>query len=116
METLKAFLLEHLMMQHLASLTVQCLVFLLLPNLEKNLAVRKVYHLVYLSELMKASQRVPCLVQLKALLKAVHLAYLSELLKESSRDLYLDLRITSKMVTNYELLWVLLISYMMAKG
>ena len=93
-------------MQHLASLKVQCLVFLIHPNLENNLVLRKV-HLEYLSELLKASLKTPCLALMKEVLNATHLAHLKENLKESRSDLYLDLRITLLMVIYYELQRVL---------
>ena len=58
------FQLEHLMVQHSALLTTQCLVLLILANLEYNLVVSKVHHLVYLSDMLKGSLKVICLVLL----------------------------------------------------
>ena len=37
----EGFWLEHLILQHLASLTTQCMVLLILPKLENNLVMRK---------------------------------------------------------------------------
>ena len=77
MENLKVFQLEHLMMYHLASLKHQCLVLLILPDLENSLVVKKVYGLVHMSEL-KVSLYVPCLDLLKAVMNIVYLEYLKE--------------------------------------
>ena len=79
MVTLKAFQLEYLMMYHLASLKVQCLVLLILPKLDKSLVVKKVYDLVNMSDVLKVSLYVPCLDLLKAVMNTVHLVYLNDL-------------------------------------
>ena len=90
METLKAFQLEQLMMYHLASLKHQCLVLLILPNLEKSLVVKKMYDLVNMSDVLKVSLYVPCLDLLKAVMNIVHLVNLYDLQKDLRMDLYLD--------------------------
>ena len=46
------------MMQHLAYMTIQYLVLLIPTNTEKNLVIRKVNDLVYLSEVLKAPLKV----------------------------------------------------------
>ena len=71
-----AFQLDHLMMYHLASLKVQCLVLLILPNLEKSSVLHKVYGLVNMSDVLKVSLYVPCLDLLEAVMNIVHLEYL----------------------------------------
>ena len=74
----------------MASLIVQCWVLLILPNLAENLVVSKLHHLVYLSELLKAYLKIPCLALMKAVMNTMHLAHMNEVLKESKRDLHLD--------------------------
>ena len=55
------FQLEHTMMKDWALLTTQCLVLLILANLEYNLVISKVNHLVFLIEMLKAYLKIPCL-------------------------------------------------------
>ena len=100
-------------MQHLASLTVQCLVFLILLNLENNLVLWKGHYLVYLRELLKAYLNLSILVLMKAVVNTMHLAELNETMKESKIYLYLDLRITLLMVIYYEVLWAFLTLFLM---
>ena len=78
------------MVQHLASLTVQCLVLLILPNLGKKKVATKVDNLSCLSGLLKRHLKVLGLTLLKGVMNAVHSAYMNELLKESKRDFHLD--------------------------
>ena len=59
-------------------------------KLKENLVVRKVHHLVYLSEILKSSLKVPCLVLLKEFLNPDHLEHLSNILKDLRKDLYLE--------------------------
>ena len=87
------FQLEHLMVQHSALLTTQCLVLLIIANLEYNLVISKVDHLVFLIELLKAYLKIPCLALMKAAMNTTHLALMNHTLKESRRDLHLDLSI-----------------------
>ena len=84
------FQLVHLMLQHLAYLTVQCWVFLILQKLEKNFAVSKVHHLVYFSEMLKAYLKIPGLALMRAVRNVVHLAHKNDILKESILELCLD--------------------------
>ena len=78
------------MVQHLASLTVQCLVLLILPNLGKKKVATKVDHLLCLSGLLKTHLKVLGSTLLKGVMNAVRSAYMNELLKESRRDFYLN--------------------------
>ena len=55
---------------------------LIILNLEDNLIVKKLDHLVYMINVLKASLKVLCLVLLKIFLNAVHLEYLSDIQKE----------------------------------
>ena len=84
------FQLEHLMVQHSALLTTQCLVLLILANLEYNLVVSKVQYLVFLIELLKAYLKIPCLALMKAVMNTTHLVLMNQNLKESRRELHLD--------------------------
>ena len=70
--THKPFQLEHMIMNYLDSLTVKLLVLLIILNLENYLVVRKVYHLVYLSGMLKLSLMELCLVLLKSVLNESH--------------------------------------------
>ena len=79
------FQLEHLMVQHLALLTTQCLVLLILANLKYNLVVTKVYHLVFLIELLKAYLKIPCLALMMAVMNTTHFYLMNQTLKESRR-------------------------------
>ena len=100
MENLKDFQLNNLMGQQWASLIVNCLVFLILKNLEKNLVLRNMNYLVYLREMFNAYLNISCLAVMKAVLNENNLELMIENLKESRSKLYLDIRITILMVTN----------------
>ena len=106
--------LEHLMVQHLALLTTQCLVLLIIENLEYNLVVSKVHYLVFLIEQLKAYLKIPCLVIMKAVMNTTHFELMNQNMKESRRDLHLDLRITLLTVIYYEIQRALLNSFLMA--
>ena len=77
---LMEFQLEHLMVQHSALLTTQCLVLLILANLEYDLVVSKVHYLVFLIDLEKAYLKIPCLALMKAVINTTHLALMSTLM------------------------------------
>ena len=76
--------MEYLMIQQLAYATAENLVFRITTNLKKNLVLRKVYHSIYLSELIKEDPKVKFLELIYAMIDKYHLAYLNELLKDYS--------------------------------
>ena len=66
-----------------------CLVLLIISNLEKNLAVSKVCHFVYLIELWKAYVNIPRFSLMRVVLNTTHLELMNQNMKESSRELQL---------------------------
>ena len=108
MDTYTYVQLEHLILNYLDHYKVKFFVLVIIPQLEKNLVVRKVHHLVYLNDLFKESLKVLWLVILKSVLNEVLLTYLSDILKEWKNELYLNWTIAPMKVINYELRWPLL--------
>ena len=58
------------------------MVFMTNQNLNKNLVLGKVYHLVYLSGMMKAYLKVTFWELIQAMMNKYHLVYLNETLKD----------------------------------
>ena len=101
MERQKYFQLKHLIMNYLDHYTVKLFVFLILINLYNTLFIMNAYHLVFLSDLFKASLKVLWSILLKAVMNESHLEYLGDLLKEWRNNLYLDLKTTSSKVMTW---------------
>ena len=101
MENMKDFQLNNLMGQHWASLIVNCLVLLIIPNSKDNLVLTNMHYLVYLRELLKAYPKISCLTVMKDVLNANNSELMIDTLKESRSNLYLDISIKLLMVKDY---------------
>ena len=84
-------------------MTMKCMVLLIHTNLENNLFVGEVNHLVFLREALNSPMKLTCLAIMYAMMNRFKSVYLNEILKKSRKDLYLNLRTTPKLVVNHAL-------------